>query len=97
MLIRNQMTTEAAILYFHAMILTHISYCLTTWSQANANTKSLMHTVYKQALKILDKKSYNYHHCTIIRMGCLPWTILFYFQTPVYFSKSLITLSPLKK
>ena len=26
-----------------------------------------MHTVYKQALDILDKKSYNYHHCTIIQ------------------------------
>ena len=66
-IIRNQLTTEAAKLYFHSMILTHISYCLTTWSQANTTALSLIRKSYKKALKILDKKSNLYHHCPIIQ------------------------------
>ena len=65
--IRDQLSTEAAKTYLHSFILLHLSYCVTTWSQANKTTKKPLSTLYKQALKVFDKKPNNFHHCEIIR------------------------------
>ena len=50
----------------HAMIFPHLSYCITTWSQAGKTTTKPMHSLYKYTLKVLDKKAIKYHHCDII-------------------------------
>lgn len=41
--IRNSMTTDAAKLYMNAMIMSHLTYCLTSFAQANKKTKHLNH------------------------------------------------------
>ncbi len=64
--IRPYLTTEAAKLFMDAMIFSNISYCFTSWSQANVTTLKPIETLYKQTLKILDQKPISYHHCNII-------------------------------
>ncbi len=36
--IRHQLSQSAALLFVHTLILPHLSYCITTWSQAGATT-----------------------------------------------------------
>lgn len=72
--IRHYMSTEAANMYMHSMVLSHITYCLTTFSQANATTLKPLQSLYNQTLKILDKKSIRYHHCPIlVKYKLLSW------------------------
>ncbi len=47
------------------MIFSHITYCLTTWSQASNTSLKPILSLYKQTLKVLDKKTIHYHHCDI--------------------------------
>ena len=63
--IRNQLPLEAAKLYMHSMIFSHI--CITSWSQTGKTTLAPLQTLYKQTLKALDKKPLRYHHCKIIQ------------------------------
>ncbi len=64
--IRPYLTTEAAKLFMDAMIFSNISYCFTSWSQANVTNLKPIETLYKQTLQILDQKPISYHHCNII-------------------------------
>lgn len=48
------MSTEAAKLYLFSMILSHITYCLISWSNTHSTTIKPLERLYKQALKILD-------------------------------------------
>ena len=65
--IRNQLPLDAAKLYMHSMIFSHISYCITSWSQNGKTTLAPLQTLCKQTLKVLDKKPLRYHHCNIIQ------------------------------
>lgn len=64
--IRYSLSIEAAKSFFHAMIMSHLSYCITSWSQANKTNLKPLESIYKNALKILDKKTKQYHHCFIL-------------------------------
>lgn len=64
--IRNQMSTDAAKLYMHAMIFSHFTYCITTWSLSISTALQPIKSLYKQALKILDKQHVSYHYCNIV-------------------------------
>ena len=64
--IRHQLPLPAAKLFLHSMIFSHLSYCSTSWSQAGVTTIQPLATLYKMALKVLDKKPRRYHHCIII-------------------------------
>ena len=66
-LIRSYIPKQAALLYMHAMIFSHISYCMTAWAQAAPTTTKCIGSVYNRAIKIMDKKPIRYHHCTIIK------------------------------
>lgn len=55
--IRNDLTIGAAKTYFYLMIISHFDYCLTTWSLACPTTLKTIESLYKKALKILDKKT----------------------------------------
>lgn len=57
---RNNLTTEASKLYIHAMVLSHINYCLTRKAQTGGTT--LVETLHKAALKTLNTNSNSYHH-----------------------------------
>uniref|UniRef100_A0AAR2J957 Reverse transcriptase domain-containing protein n=1 Tax=Pygocentrus nattereri TaxID=42514 RepID=A0AAR2J957_PYGNA len=65
--IRPYLTTEAAKLFMHAMIVSHITYCFTSWSQTSLSILKPIESLYKQALKILDRKPNSYHHCHIVQ------------------------------
>ncbi len=55
--IRNSLSNEAAKVYFHSIIISHITYCLTSWSNTHAIVLKPMELLYKQALQILDKNN----------------------------------------
>ena len=61
------MSTEAAKMFLHSMVFSHLNYCLTNWSQANLSTLKPLESQYKQAIKILDKKKKLFHHCLILK------------------------------
>ena len=85
--IRNCLTTEVAKLYFKSMILPHLTYCLTSWTQACYTTLKPIKSVYKQALKVLDRKPNSHHHCYILRKHeLLSWENLV--PTHVLYSRS---------
>ena len=48
------------------MIFSHFTYCLTTWSQAGNTALKPLFSLYKKTIKVLDKKSNDYHHCHIL-------------------------------
>ena len=43
-------------MYTHSMVLSHITYCLSTWSHGSTTTLKPLESLYKQTLKILDKQ-----------------------------------------
>ena len=51
--IRDYMSTEVAKMYMYSMVISHIIYCLTTWSQASNTTLKPIESLYKRTLKIL--------------------------------------------
>jgi len=65
MLIRNCLTLDCAFTFFNSMVLSHISYGITTWSQAHQSSVETIECLYNRALKVLDKKRIRYHHCHI--------------------------------
>ena len=63
--IRGSFTMEAAMAFYHAMIASRFQYCITCWSQAPSTIWKSLKSLYKRAVKILDKKDWNYHHCHV--------------------------------
>ena len=53
--IRNNLTFEAARLYFDAVIMSHMSYCITSWASAGETTLRSLESTYKQARTVLDR------------------------------------------
>uniref|UniRef100_A0A8C1L0A4 Reverse transcriptase domain-containing protein n=1 Tax=Cyprinus carpio TaxID=7962 RepID=A0A8C1L0A4_CYPCA len=66
-MIRHYIPLKAAQLFMHAMIFSHLSYCVTVWSQASQSTVKPIISLYKQALKIMDQKQMKWHHCIILK------------------------------
>ena len=69
--IRNCLSMDTAKLYFNTLIMSHLTYCLTSWSQSCKTTLSPIQSVYKQALKVLDRKPTHHHHCNILQKHAL--------------------------
>ena len=79
--LRNHMSTQAARMYLFSLILSHINYCLPTWSNANSTTLSPVISLYKQAVKVLDKKPIRYHQCPVLeKHRLLSWDNLVFFK-----------------
>lgn len=55
----------------HAMIFSHIEYCFTNWSLTGTTTIKPIESLYKKALKILDRKPITHHHCHILEKDSL--------------------------
>lgn len=66
-LIRQYMPLKAAQQFMHAMIFSHLSYCITVWGQASQTTMTPIKSLYKQGLKIMDQKPARWHHCQILK------------------------------
>lgn len=66
-LIRDCLSYDAAKIYLHSMILSHIGYCTTAWSQASLSAVKPLERLYNRALKILGKRSIRTHHCNVQR------------------------------
>ena len=51
----------------NALILSHIEYCFTNWSQTCTGLTTLkpIEQLYKSVLKVFDRKPHSYHHCNI--------------------------------
>ena len=78
------------------MILPHLTYCLTSWAQACCTTSKPIQSVYKQALKVLDKKPNSHHHCYILRKHeLLSWENLVQYADVCLVFKILNALAPL--
>ncbi|XP_046707928.1 uncharacterized protein LOC124387560 [Silurus meridionalis] len=65
--IRSNLSLQAAKMFMYSMVMPHMTYCLTTWSQANKTTLKSLESLYKQTIKIVDKKTLRYHHCAILQ------------------------------
>ncbi len=83
----------------HSMIISHITYCLTTWSQASITTLKPLESLYKQSLKTLDKKSVQFHHCSILKKYyLLSWdNLIKYVHICLLFKTMNSLFSPLKQ
>lgn len=93
--IRPQMSTDAAKLYMHAMILSHFTYCITNWSLSTNSALEPLQSLYKQALKILDKKPVSYHYCNIVKKyGLLTFEIFILFSNVTLVNKIFHDLAP---
>ncbi len=72
--IRDCMSLESAKMYMFSMVISHMTFCLTTWSQASSVTLKPLESLYKRTLKVFDKKSVHYHHCPILKKyNLLSW------------------------
>lgn len=65
--IRSALTFHAAKLFMDAMIMSHLTYGLTSWGQTNSSSLKPLATIYKKTLKILDQKPNSLHHCIILK------------------------------
>ena len=65
--IRRDLSCHTGKLYMHSMIFSHLSYCITSWSQASPSKLKPIFSIYKQAIKIMDKKPMRWHHCDVLR------------------------------
>jgi len=64
--IRNSLSTEASNTFLNTMIVSHLLYCMSSWSQACKTSLKFLESLYKRAIKIHDKKSRYYHHCKVL-------------------------------
>lgn len=63
--IRSLLPENAAKMFLHSMIFSHIEYCITNRLMTNQAALKPIELSYKRALKILDKKPCSYH-CLIL-------------------------------
>ena len=65
--IRRDLSCQTAKLFMHAMIFSHLSYCITSWSQASSTALKPIFSIYKQTIKVMDRKPMRWHHCGILK------------------------------
>jgi len=62
------MTHDAAKIYLEAMIIPHINYCISCWSQMSDTATKPLKSLCNQAVKVLDKTPLRYHHHSMLNM-----------------------------
>lgn len=77
------------------MIVSHLTYCLTSVAQANKTTLKPLETLYKQSLKVLDRKPNTQHHCLILqKYKLLSWENLIMYKNLCLLYKILHNTAP---
>lgn len=93
--IRPFMTLNAARMFLHTMIFSHIEYCITSWSLAAGTTLKPIESLFKKAIKVLDRKPNSFHHCTVLdKYGLLSFDNFIYFKIVCLIYKVLHGLAP---
>lgn len=93
--IRSSLSDSASLTFLHSMILSHIDYCITSWSYTCDSILRSIESCFKKALKVLDKKPLSYHHCSILdKYNFLNFTNLKYFKSACLIYKILHGLAP---
>ena len=86
------MSTEADTVNMNAMIEAHLTYCLTSWSQAISSTLTPLESLYKQTM---DKKPNSFHHCNILEKShLLSWENLIKYANICLIYKIIHGLAP---
>ena len=60
--IRGSLSDAAALMFLHSMILSHLNYCMSSWSMSGSTILKPVELLYKKALKT----PFSYHHCNIL-------------------------------
>ncbi len=89
-LIRSCLSFKTAHLYLHAMVLSHLSYCITAWGQATDSATRPLFSLYRQALKILDQEPQKWHHFLFV---CLFVCLFIYYHCKIIEKYNLLTFS----
>lgn len=92
------MSCEAALIFYHSMTISHITYCLTR-SQASITTLKPLNSLYKQSLKTCDKNTIQFHHCSMLKKyNLLSWeNVIKYVHVCLMFKTLHNTTSPLNQ
>jgi len=93
--IRQFIPFGAAKVFLHSMILSHMEYCCTSWTLTGMNTFKSIELLYKNALKVLDKKPMSFHICKILQKhNILSIENLIFFKYAGFVYKVLHGLAP---
>ncbi len=65
--IRPFLTSETAKVYMHAMIFSHINCCCTTWTHTPESILKPIKSLFKKAVKVLDRKPLHFHYCNVLK------------------------------
>ncbi len=65
--IRDYMSLEAAKMYMYSIVISHMTYCLTTWSLASSVTLKPLESFYKCTLKVFDDNVPISYRCPILK------------------------------
>ncbi len=65
--IRPFLTSKTAKVYMHAVIYSHINCCFTTWTHTTETVLKPIKSLFKKAVKILDRKPMHFHYCNILK------------------------------
>lgn len=65
--IRHSLSDSAATMFLHSMNLSHIDYCLISWSLTCTTPLKSIESLFKKKLKILDKMAFSLHTCNIMK------------------------------
>lgn len=60
----------------HAMVLSHLSYCVTVLESGFSTDYEPVRSLYKQTLNILYKKPIRWHHCNILQKHSLNLSLI---------------------
>jgi len=93
--LRNFKQNVAAKVFLHSMILSHMEYCCTSWTLTGMKTFKSIELLYKNALKVLDKKPMSFHICKILQKhNILSIENLIFFKYAGFVYKVLHGLAP---
>ena len=93
--IRSFLTLGAARIVLHSMILSHIEYCITSWSLTTVTNLNLIESLYKKSLKVFDQKPNSFHVCNILnKYNLLNFENVINFKYVCFIYKALHGLAP---
>ncbi len=64
--IRTSLVENATFVFLHSHIYSYIDYCITSWLFTSVTTLKSIESCFEKVLKVLDKKPFSYHHCSIL-------------------------------
>lgn len=91
---RPFITTEAAKSYLHCMVLSHLESWSTVWSFTGSTVLQHLVQLYKNAIKVFEKKPQSYHHKIQEKYHFLSFDNFQTFKSTCLIYKCLLGLAP---